>query len=37
AEYSELYFPDIYWPDFTPQEFAKALGEFESRKRRFGQ
>lgn len=34
--YSELYFPEIYWPDFTTKEFEKALIEFEKRKRRFG-
>lgn len=35
--YSELYFPNVYWPDFNEKEFAKALREFEKRKRRFGQ
>ncbi len=35
--YSELYFPKVYWPDFTEKEFEKALEEFENRKRRFGQ
>jgi undecaprenyl diphosphate synthase len=34
--YSELYFPDVYWPDFTEEEFEKALQVFEQRKRRFG-
>ncbi|HZE87833.1 MAG TPA: polyprenyl diphosphate synthase [Methylomirabilota bacterium] len=35
--YSELYFPKVYWPDFTEKEFEKALEEFSRRKRRFGQ
>ncbi len=34
--YSELYFVDTLWPDFTPQEFAKALDWYEARQRRFG-
>ena len=36
AAYAELYFTDIYWPDFTEAEYALALAEFENRKRRFG-
>lgn len=35
-EYAELYFTDIYWPDFTPSEFKKALEDFQNRQRRFG-
>jgi undecaprenyl diphosphate synthase len=34
--YSELYFTDINWPDFTINEFHKALADFQSRERRFG-
>lgn len=34
--YSELYFSDIYWPDFGPEEFIKAIDEFQTRERRFG-
>lgn len=34
--YAELYFPKINWPDFTKDEFFKALEEFERRERRFG-
>lgn len=34
--YSELYFCDCHWPDFTTEEFDKALAEFSRRKRRFG-
>ncbi len=34
--YSELYFTDVLWPDFSPQELHKALHDFENRSRRFG-
>jgi undecaprenyl diphosphate synthase len=36
AAYSELYFSTVMWPDFTPEEFDKALLEFNNRERRFG-
>jgi len=34
--YSELYFTDIHWPDFTADEFEHALTWFASRERRYG-
>jgi undecaprenyl diphosphate synthase len=34
--YTELYFTDIYWPDFDEQELEKALQSFATRQRRFG-
>lgn len=34
--YTELYFTDILWPDFTAFEFASALDEYSRRERRFG-
>ncbi len=34
--YTELYFTDVYWPDFGEQEFATALQDFSRRERRFG-
>jgi undecaprenyl diphosphate synthase len=34
--YSELVFSDALWPDFGRAEFEAALGEYETRKRRFG-
>ena len=34
--YSELYFTDILWPDFTKDEFEHALTWFASRERRYG-
>lgn len=36
AAYSELYFTDIYWPDFREEEFFKAIVEYQQRERRFG-
>ncbi len=36
AAYSELYFPNKYWPDFTEDDFDEALDEYERRQRRFG-
>ncbi len=35
--YSELYFTPVLWPDFDRQEFGRALAEYASRERRFGQ
>lgn len=34
--YTELYFTETNWPDFTIDEFNKALADFQSRERRFG-
>ncbi|MCA9406516.1 MAG: isoprenyl transferase [Candidatus Omnitrophica bacterium] len=34
--YAEFYFSDKYWPDFTQDEFKKAVLEYQSRERRFG-
>ena len=34
--YSELYFTDVYWPDFNKDELHKALINFQNRNRRFG-
>jgi undecaprenyl diphosphate synthase len=34
--YTEFYFADCYWPEFTEAEFQRALEEFASRQRRFG-
>ncbi|GHU62547.1 isoprenyl transferase [Clostridia bacterium] len=34
--YSELVFSDVLWPDYTPQEFDKAIEAFAARGRRFG-
>ncbi len=37
SAYAELYFTDIYWPDFNEKEMDAALHWFSRRKRRFGQ
>jgi len=34
--YTELYFTETLWPDFTEPEFARALAEYSRRERRFG-
>jgi undecaprenyl diphosphate synthase len=34
--YTELYFTDVFWPDFHEQELAKALQAYAKRERRFG-
>lgn len=34
--YSELYFCDTYWPDFSEHDLQKAITSFQSRQRRFG-
>ena len=34
--YTEFVFVDEFWPDFTQEIFARALGEFSLRDRRFG-
>ena len=34
--YSELYFTDVYWPDFNEVELQKALDWYAERNRRFG-
>lgn len=36
SSYSELYFTNTLWPDFTEKEFDKALEDFYARKRNFG-
>lgn len=34
--YSEIYITDTYWPDFTKEDFFRAILEYQSRERRFG-
>ena len=34
--YAELYFTDVYWPDFSKEDFNLALENYKSRERRFG-
>lgn len=34
--YTELYFTEVFWPDFHEDQFAIALAEFTKRERRFG-
>ena len=34
--YSELYFSDCLWPEFTEEELYKAIVDYQKRERRFG-
>ncbi|MBR5764200.1 MAG: isoprenyl transferase [Bacteroidaceae bacterium] len=36
AAYSELYFCDTFWPDFSEDDFYKAIYDYQNRERRFG-
>lgn len=36
SAYSELYFTNVYWPDFDKKQLDLAIQSFYSRKRRFG-
>jgi len=35
--YTELYVTDVLWPDFTREDLRKALDDYKSRQRRFGE
>ncbi len=34
--YSEFYFTDVLWPDFSPKELDKAIAAYQQRDRRYG-
>ncbi|MGD8191048.1 isoprenyl transferase [Brevibacillus ginsengisoli] len=34
--YTELWFTDVLWPDFTHEHFYQAIAEFQGRARRYG-
>ncbi|MDQ7820139.1 MAG: isoprenyl transferase [Armatimonadota bacterium] len=34
--YTELYFCDVYWPDFSRSHLEAAIAEYQQRRRRFG-
>lgn len=36
SAYTELYFTDLFWPDFSEEEFCKAIVYYQQRQRRFG-
>ncbi|WP_446452936.1 isoprenyl transferase [Tuanshanicoccus yangjingiae] len=36
SAYSELYFTDVLWPDFSTEDFDQALLAYSKRQRRFG-
>ena len=36
SAYSEYWFDDILWPDFTPRDLDRAVAQYQTRQRRFG-
>ncbi|GIQ62444.1 isoprenyl transferase [Paenibacillus cisolokensis] len=34
--YSEMWFTDVYWPEFTEEHFLEAITEYQRRARRYG-
>jgi undecaprenyl diphosphate synthase len=34
--YAELYFTDVFWPDFRKKNLFEAILDFQARERRFG-
>lgn len=36
SAYAELYFTDVLFPDFTDEEFDRAISDYSARDRRFG-
>ena len=36
SAYSEFWFSDVCWPDFTEAHFTKAILDYQNRNRRFG-
>ncbi|HPI71008.1 MAG TPA: undecaprenyl diphosphate synthase family protein, partial [Tenuifilaceae bacterium] len=34
--YTELHFTKVLWPDFSKEDFFRAIVDFQSRERRFG-
>ena len=36
SSYSELYFTDVLWPDFSDEDLITAINDFYSRRRRYG-
>jgi undecaprenyl diphosphate synthase len=34
--YTELYFPDVLWPEFSPEHLQAAFEHYAQRERRFG-
>jgi undecaprenyl diphosphate synthase len=34
--YTELFFTDVYWPDFTKSHFYAAIADYQKRRRRYG-
>ena len=37
TSYTELYITEVLWPDFNEEDFFRAIQDYQSRERRFGQ
>ena len=37
TSYTELYITEVLWPDFAEEDFFRAIQDYQSRERRFGQ
>ena len=36
SAYSEFYYSDVLWPDFSKEDLNRAIAAFQQRDRRFG-
>lgn len=36
SAYAELWFTDVYWPDFSPDDLHQAVSSYQMRQRRYG-
>jgi undecaprenyl diphosphate synthase len=36
SAYSEFYYSDVLWPDFTKEDLNRAIAAFQQRDRRYG-
>lgn len=36
SAYSEFYFTDVLWPDFSKNDLLQALADYQHRSRRYG-
>ena len=36
SAYSEFWFSNVLWPDFTPDDLERAIDDYNKRNRRFG-
>jgi len=36
TDYAEYFFSEKYWPEFTKEDFVRAIMSYSARKRRYG-